>query len=127
MVQVFNDWLAVPNYSKNVAMAAEFLKFLGSAANQNRYNSDFGSFPPRKDAWTGYVASDAVMQKMGALMDKYGMGFADMRRVGQAARNAPEGDARLLHRPARPRHDAQKHADPVYPDTERRQAHSVER
>jgi len=79
IVQVFNDWLAVPSYSKNVAAAAEFLKFLGSAENQNRYNSDFGSFPPRKDAWTGYVAKDPVMQKMGDLMVKYGVGFADIR------------------------------------------------
>jgi ABC-type glycerol-3-phosphate transport system substrate-binding protein len=78
-VQVFNDWLAVPAYSKNVAMAAEFLKFLGSAENQNAYNKDFGSFPPRKDAWTGYVAEDAVMQKMGALMEQHGVGFADIR------------------------------------------------
>ena len=79
VVQVFNDWLAVPNYSKNIEMAAEFLKFLGNAENQNRYNKDFGSFPPRKDAWTGYVASDAIMLKMGELMDKYGVGFADIR------------------------------------------------
>ncbi|HKP53580.1 MAG TPA: extracellular solute-binding protein [Chloroflexia bacterium] len=79
VVQVFNDWLAVPNYSKNVEMAAEFLKVLGSAENQNRYNKDFGSFPPRKDAWTGYVASDAVMLKMGDLMEKHGIGFADIR------------------------------------------------
>jgi ABC-type glycerol-3-phosphate transport system substrate-binding protein len=79
IVQVFNDWLAVPNYSKNIAVAAEFLKFLGNAENQNAYNKDFGSFPPRKDAWTGFVANDAVMQKMGALMEQYGVGFADIR------------------------------------------------
>jgi len=78
IVQVFNDWLAVPSYSKHIDTAAEFLKFLGSAENQNKYNADFGSFPPRKDAWTGYVA-DPVMQKMGGLMDKYGVGFADIR------------------------------------------------
>lgn len=79
VVQVFNDWLAVPSYSKHVAEAAEFLKFLGSAENQNRYNADFGSFPPRSDAWTGYVAKDPVLQKMGALMQQYGVGFADIR------------------------------------------------
>jgi len=78
IVQVFNDWLAIPSYSKNVPAAAEFLKFLGSAENQNRYNSDFGSFPPRQDAWTGYV-QDPVMQKMGKLMVQYGVGFADIR------------------------------------------------
>jgi len=79
VVQVFNDWLAIPAYSKHIAEAADFLKYLGSADNQNRYNSDFGSFPPRKDAWTGYVANDKIMQKLGDLMIKYGMGFADIR------------------------------------------------
>ena len=79
VVQVFNDWLAIPAYSKNVAAAADFLKFLGNAENQNRYNKDFGSFPPRKDAWTGYVAEDEIMQKMGKLMEDYGVGFADIR------------------------------------------------
>lgn len=83
VVQVFNDWLAVPAYSKNVELAAEFLKLLGSAENLNRYNSDFGSFPPRADAWTGYVAEDAVMQKMGALMSEYGVGFADVRETAK--------------------------------------------
>ena len=62
-----------------MAAAAEFLKFLGNAENQNRYNKDFGSFPPRKDAWTGYVAEDAIMQKMGKLMVDHGVGFADIR------------------------------------------------
>jgi multiple sugar transport system substrate-binding protein len=79
VIQVFNDWLAVPGYSKHIPEAAEFLKFLGSAENQNRYNSDFGSFPPRRDAWTGYVAKDGIMGKMGDLMEKYGIGFADIR------------------------------------------------
>lgn len=79
VVQVFNDWLAVPAYSKNVELAAEFLKFLGSAENLNRYNKDFGSFPPRQDAWTGYVEEARPMQIMGELMSEYGKGFADVR------------------------------------------------
>lgn len=79
VVQVFNDWLAVPAYSKNVELAAEFLKFLGSAENLNRYNKDFGSFPPRRDAWTGYVQETRPMQVMSDLMNQYGKGFADVR------------------------------------------------
>ncbi len=79
VVQVFNDWLAVPAYSKNVELAAEFLKFLGSAENLNRYNKDFGSFPPRQDAWTGYVQETRPMQIMSDLMNQYGKGFADVR------------------------------------------------
>ncbi len=83
VVQVFNDWLAVPAYSEHVAEAAEFLKFLGSAENLNTYNSHFGSFPPRQDAWFGFVEEDAVMQRMAELMQEYGKGFADIRETAQ--------------------------------------------
>ncbi len=83
VVQVFNDWLAIPAYSKHIPEAVEFLKFLGSAQNLNTYNSHFGSFPPRKDAWFGYVEQDAVMKKMGELMGQYGVGFADIRETAQ--------------------------------------------
>ena len=83
VVQVFNDWLAVPAYSKHVPEAAEFLKFLGSAENLNRYNKDFGSFPPRTDAWFGYVEEAKPMQIMGDLMNEYGRGFADIRETAK--------------------------------------------
>lgn len=83
VVQVFNDWLAVPAYSKNVPLAAEFLKFLGSAENLHRYNSDFGSFPPRKDAWTGYVTETTLMSELSKLMEEYGVGFADIRETAK--------------------------------------------
>jgi multiple sugar transport system substrate-binding protein len=83
VVQVFNDWLAIPAYSKHIPEAVEFLKFLGSAENLNTYNSHFGSFPPRKDAWFGYVEKDTVMKKMGELMSQYGVGFADIRETAQ--------------------------------------------
>lgn len=82
VVQVFNDWLAVPAYSENLDEAVAFLQFLGSAENLNTYNGQFGSFPPRRDAWFGYV-EDPVMQEMGAMMDEYGVGFADIRETAQ--------------------------------------------
>ncbi len=85
VVQVFNDWLAIPTYSKHIPEAVEFLKFLGSAENLNTYNSHFGSFPPRKDAWFGYVEKDIVMMKMGELMGQYGVGFADIRETPSSA------------------------------------------
>jgi len=81
-VQVFNDWLAVPAYSQHLEEAVAFLQFLGSAENLNAYNAQFGSFPPRKDAWFGFV-EDPIMQKLGQLMDQYGMGFADVRETAQ--------------------------------------------
>lgn len=83
VVQVFNDWLAVPAYSKNIPVAAEFLKFLGSAENLHRYNADFGSFPPRQDAWTGYVTESTLMSRLSELMNEYGVGFADIRETAK--------------------------------------------
>ncbi|MFO7537290.1 MAG: extracellular solute-binding protein [Chloroflexota bacterium] len=82
VVQVFNDWLAIPAYSPHVTEATTFLQFLGSAENMNAYNAQFGSFPPRRDAWFGFV-EDPIMQEMGALMDEYGQGFADVRETAQ--------------------------------------------
>jgi multiple sugar transport system substrate-binding protein len=79
VVQVFNDWLAIPAYTKNLDASVEFLKFLGSAENEYRYNKDFGSFPPRQDAWVGYVTSDPIMLQLAQLMQQYGVGFSDIR------------------------------------------------
>ncbi len=81
--QVFNDWLAVPAYSKNQTLAADFLKFLGTADNMFTYNEGFGSFPPRKDAWHGYVTDSALMKNLGQLMADYGVGFADIRETAK--------------------------------------------
>jgi ABC-type glycerol-3-phosphate transport system substrate-binding protein len=81
-VQVFNDWLAIPAYSQQIPEAVAFLQFLGSAENLNAYNEAFGSFPPRRDAWFGFV-EDPVMQTMGNLMNEYGVGFADVRETAQ--------------------------------------------
>lgn len=83
VVQVFNDWLAVPAYSPNVEAAAKFLMFLGSAENLNTYNAGFGSFPPRDDAWFGFVEEAPVMLQLGDLMAQYGVGFADVRKSAQ--------------------------------------------
>ncbi|MCA9979629.1 MAG: sugar ABC transporter substrate-binding protein [Anaerolineales bacterium] len=82
VAQVFNDWLAIPAYSENLDTAVAFLQFLGSAENLNAYNEQFGSFPPRQDAWFGYV-DDPIMQEMGQIMSDYGVGFADIRETAQ--------------------------------------------
>ena len=81
--QVFNDWLAVPAYSKNQETAAAFLKFLGSADNQFAYNKGFGSFPPRQDAWKDYVTDSTLMKTLGQLMADHGMGFGDIRQTAK--------------------------------------------
>ncbi|HUI89040.1 MAG TPA: hypothetical protein VLX61_09970 [Anaerolineales bacterium] len=75
---VFQDWLGIPAYSKNVALAADFLKMLGSADNQFTYNKGFGSFPPRKDAWHDYTDT-TLMKNIGNIMDQYGVAFSDVR------------------------------------------------
>jgi multiple sugar transport system substrate-binding protein len=75
---VFQDWLGVPAYSKNVALAADFLKMLGTADNQYTYNQGFGSFSPRKDAWHGYTDT-TLMKSIGNIMAQYGVTFSDVR------------------------------------------------
>jgi ABC-type glycerol-3-phosphate transport system substrate-binding protein len=82
VIQVFNDWLAVPAYSKNQEMAANLLKVLGSAENMNRYNELSGTIPPRSDAWTGYM-EDPIMKQLAELTKQYGIGFADVRETAQ--------------------------------------------
>jgi ABC-type glycerol-3-phosphate transport system substrate-binding protein len=75
VVQVFTDWLGVPSYTKQPALAVEFLKLLGNKENQAEYNAIFGSFSPRKDA----TIESPIMQKQADLMNQYGRAFADVR------------------------------------------------
>jgi multiple sugar transport system substrate-binding protein len=75
VVQVFTDWLAIPQYTKQPELAVEFLKFLGNKDNQSKYNEFFGSFSPRKDA----TIDSPIMKKQADLMAQYGRAFADVR------------------------------------------------
>jgi multiple sugar transport system substrate-binding protein len=78
VVPVFTDWLGVAGYSPHIGEAVDFLKFLGSAENLNRFNGDAGFIPPRQDAWTGYM-TDPVMQQVGQLVAQSGVSFSDVR------------------------------------------------
>lgn len=75
VVQVFTDWLGVPQYTKQPELAVDFLKLLGSKENQAKYNELFGSFSPRKDA----TIDSPIMQQQADLMAQYGRAFADVR------------------------------------------------
>ncbi len=69
----FVDWWAVPAYSKNVEMAAEFLKFVFSKDNNEKYNQTMGLIPSRVDAQANLAG---VVQKEAAVASKYGYGYA---------------------------------------------------
>lgn len=79
IVQVFTDWLGIPQYTQQPDLAVDFLKLLGSQENQARYNEIFGSFSPRKDA----VIENPVMQQQAELMAEHGRAFADIRAAAR--------------------------------------------
>lgn len=76
IVVSFVDWWAVPAYSPNVEMAAEFLKFVFNQENNFRYNETMNLIPARSDAHTGYVAENPVLQREAELAAEFGYGYA---------------------------------------------------
>jgi multiple sugar transport system substrate-binding protein len=76
IVLSFVDWWAVPAYSPNVDMAAEFLKFVFNQENNHSYNETMNLIPARADAHTGYVVDNPVLQREAELASDYSYGFA---------------------------------------------------
>jgi multiple sugar transport system substrate-binding protein len=76
VVLSFVDWWAVPAYSPNVDMAAEFLKFVFNQENNHRYNETMNLIPSRSDAHTGYVVDNPVLQREAELASDFSYGFA---------------------------------------------------
>jgi ABC-type glycerol-3-phosphate transport system substrate-binding protein len=76
IVLSFVDWWAVPAYSPNVDMAAEFLKFVFNQENNYGYNETMNLIPARADAHTGYVVENPVLQREAELASQYSYGFA---------------------------------------------------
>lgn len=72
----FVDWWAVPAYSPNVEMAAEFLKFVFNKENNHAYNETMNLIPARSDAHFGYVTENPVLQREAELASEYSYGFA---------------------------------------------------
>jgi ABC-type glycerol-3-phosphate transport system substrate-binding protein len=69
----FVDWWAVPAYSKNVEMAANFLKFVFNKANNEKYNQTMGLIPSRVDAQANLAG---IVKQEAAIASKYGYGYA---------------------------------------------------
>ncbi len=79
LIQVFIDWLSVPAYVDDPALAVEFLKFIGSQENAIALKDVAGFTPVRQDAWDQIKATDPVWAKLLDLTVEYGRSFSDIR------------------------------------------------
>jgi ABC-type glycerol-3-phosphate transport system substrate-binding protein len=73
IVLSFVDWWAVPAYSQNVEMAAEFLKFVFNKDNNAMYNETMGLIPARVDSQEGLAG---LVQTEAQIASQYGYGYA---------------------------------------------------
>jgi multiple sugar transport system substrate-binding protein len=78
LVQVFTDWLSVPQYVTDIELAADFLKFIGSQENAIALSQVAGYTPTRLDAWEE-LRADPVWDKMLDAAVDYGRAFSDIR------------------------------------------------
>ena len=76
VVLAFNDWLAVPEYSPNKELAAEWLKLAFSKEGNNKWNETMGLIPARNDSQFGYVVESEQLKREAELASQYGVGFA---------------------------------------------------
>jgi multiple sugar transport system substrate-binding protein len=79
VVQVFIDWLSVPSYVADPALAVEFLKFIGSRENAIELSRVAGFTPTRSDAWDEIREASAVWDRMLDVTVEYGRAFSDIR------------------------------------------------
>lgn len=78
LIQVFTDWLSVPQYVSDPALATEFLKFIGSQENAVTLSSVAGFTPTRTDAWDALRANPVWDAMLNAAVD-HGRAFSDIR------------------------------------------------
>jgi multiple sugar transport system substrate-binding protein len=76
VVLAFNDWLAVPAYSKNQALAADWLKLAFTKEANNKWNQTMGLIPARNDSQYGYVVDSPQLKAEAELASKDGVGFS---------------------------------------------------
>ncbi|MBN1303907.1 MAG: extracellular solute-binding protein [Anaerolineales bacterium] len=76
VVLAFNDWLAVPEYSPNKELAAEWLKIAFSKEANHKWNETMSLIPARNDAQYGYVVESPQLKIEAELAAEYGVGFA---------------------------------------------------
>jgi multiple sugar transport system substrate-binding protein len=79
IIQNFIDWLSVPSYAPDPALAADFLKFIASKDNAIALNQNSGYVPVRTDAWDDLKASSPVWSKILDVAVEYGRAFSDIR------------------------------------------------
>ena len=78
LIQVFTDWLSVPAYASDPALAAEFLKYIGSRENAIELSRVAGFTPTRTDAWED-LRANPVWNQMLDMAVNYGRAFSDIR------------------------------------------------
>ncbi len=76
VVLAFNDWLAVPNYTPNKQLAADWLKMAFTKDANNKWNATMSLIPARNDAQFGYVTDSPQLKKEAELAATDGVGFA---------------------------------------------------
>jgi ABC-type glycerol-3-phosphate transport system substrate-binding protein len=79
LIQVFIDWLSVPAYVEDPALAVEFLKFIGSQDNAIALTSVAGFTPVRQDAWDSLRETNPVWSRLLDITVEYGRAFSDIR------------------------------------------------
>ena len=75
----FNDWLAVPEYSPNKQLAADWLKLALSKEGDNKWCETMGLIPARNDSQYGFVVESPQLKREAELAAQYGVGFAGIK------------------------------------------------
>lgn len=83
VVLAFNDWLAVPEYSKNKELAADWLKMAFTKEANHKWNETMSLIPARNDAQYGYVTDSPQLKAEAELASKYGVGFAGIKEAAK--------------------------------------------
>jgi len=76
VVLAYNNWLAVPEYSQNKELAAEWLKMAFSKEANNKWNETMGFIPARVDSQYGFMTQTVHLRREGELANQYGVGFS---------------------------------------------------
>jgi ABC-type glycerol-3-phosphate transport system substrate-binding protein len=76
VVLAFNDWLAVPEYTPNKELAADWLKAAFTKEANYQWNETMSLIPARNDAQYGYVTDSPQLKQEAEQASQYGVGFA---------------------------------------------------
>ena len=79
LIQIFIDWLSVPAYVEDPALAVEFLQFITSQENAIELSAVAGFTPTRTDAWESIREASPVWDSLLDLTVEYGRSFSDIR------------------------------------------------